>query len=395
MYKIQTLNKISSKGINLLDRDKYEIASEFQNPDGIILRSFKMHDMEIHQNVQAIARAGAGVNNIPVEKCTNSGIVVFNTPGANANSVKELAISGMLLAARNIPNGLIWAQTLKSEGDEVPKLVENGKSQFNGFEIAGKTLGVIGLGAIGVMVANAAYNLGMSVKGYDPFITVDKAWELHSHITKSRGIDELISECEFISIHVPLTDETRGMFNKERFHLMKDGVTLLNFARGGLVNNADLKEAIDSGKVGGYVTDFPDEELLNMQNVICLPHLGASTAEAEDNCAVMAVNQMQAYLECGNIVNSVNFPECELPFTTDYRLTISNKNIPNMVGQISHIIAQAGINIQAMVNKHRDTIAYNIINIDSPLTDEDIANISRIDGVLRVRMLSKKDVSCT
>lgn len=394
MYKIQTLNKISNVGLDQMHHDEYEIASEFQNPDGIILRSFKMHDMTLPDNLKAVARAGAGVNNIPVEVCSDKGIVVFNTPGANANSVKELVITGMLLASRNIPASLDWVKTLKDKGDEVPKLVEKGKSRFTGAELSGKKLGIIGLGAIGVMVANAAHALGMTVFGYDPFITVDKAWELHSNISKSRSIDELISECDFISVHVPLSDKTRGMFNSERFNIMKGDVVLLNFARGGLVNNSDLKDAIASGKVCSYVTDFPDEELLHTENVICLPHLGASTLEAEENCAVMAVNQVKEYLECGNIINSVNFPDCDLPFTTPFRITVANKNVPNMVGQISHIIAEAGINIQAMVNKHRDSLAYNIINIDSPLSENDIETLRNIDGILKVRMFSQEGKEC-
>ncbi len=395
MFQIQTLNKISTIGLDRMHHDEYEVASEFHNPDGIILRSFKMHDMDLPNNLKCIARAGAGVNNIPVEKCTDKGIVVFNTPGANANSVKELVITGMLLASRNIPSSIKWVETLKDKGDEVPKLVEKGKSQFTGNELFGKKLGIIGLGAIGVMVANAAHTLGMTVVGYDPFITVDKAWELHSNINKSRSIDELISECDYISVHVPLSDKTRGMFNSDRFRLMKNNVVLLNFARGGLVNNSDLKAAVADGKICAYVTDFPDEELLHMENVICLPHLGASTVEAEDNCAVMAVDQLKDYLECGNIVNSVNFPDCDLPFSSPYRITVANKNIPNMVGQISHIIAEAKINILDMVNKHRDNLAYNIINIDSPLSEEDIEKLGNVDGIFKVRMFSRKEKACT
>ncbi|MFW6365287.1 MAG: phosphoglycerate dehydrogenase [Spirochaetota bacterium] len=394
MYKIQTLNKISNTGLDLFFHADYEIASEFQNPDGIILRSYNMHDMTLPSNLKAVARAGAGVNNIPVDACTEKGIVVFNTPGANANSVKELVLTAMLLASRNIPSALDWTKTLHDKGDEVPRLVEKGKSQFTGNEISGKKLGIVGLGAIGVMVANAAHALGMTVMGFDPFITVDKAWELHYNISKSRSIDELISECDYIAVHVPLSDTTRGMFNRERFQLMKGNVVLLNFARGGLVNNADLREAFEQDRICAYVTDFPDEELLSTNGVICLPHLGASTVEAEENCAVMAASQLKEYLECGNITNSVNFPDCELPLSTDYRITIADKNIPNMVGQISHIIAEAGINIQDMVNKHRDNLAYNIINIGSPLSDADIDRLRKIDGVLNVRMFTQKSEKC-
>lgn len=385
MFKIQTLNKISPVGLNLLPRDNYEIASEFTNPDGIILRSFTMHDMELPDSLRAIARAGAGVNNIPVEKCTDNGIVVFNTPGANANSVKELVITGMLLAARNINSALKWTDTLADKGDEVPKLVEKGKSQFVGTELAGKKLGIVGLGAIGVLVANAAHGLGMEVIGFDPFITVDNAWDLHHNISKSRSLDDLISECDYISVHVPFNDATRGMLNKDRFKLMKNDVVLLNFARGGIVNNADLKQAIEDGKIKAYVTDFPDEEILNMDKTIPLPHLGASTVEAEDNCAKMAALQIKDYLETGNIRNSVNFPACELACTTKYRLVVANKNIPNMVGQISHIIAEAGLNIEDMMNKHKNDLAYNIINIDGKLGDNNIDKLKSIEGVVMVK----------
>lgn len=394
MYKIQTLNKISSKGLNHLHHDDYEIASEFQNPDGIVLRSFKMHDTPLSDNLKAIARAGAGVNNIPIDACTDKGIVVFNTPGANANSVKELVLTGMLISSRNIPTALDWVKTLNDKGDEVPRLVEKGKSQFTGREIAGKKLGIIGLGAIGVNVANAAHGLGMSVMGYDPFITVDKAWELHSNITKCRSIDELIAESDYISVHVPLNDKTRNMFRKERFQLMKGNVVLLNFARGGLVNNNDLKEAFDKKKLAAYVTDFPDEDLLATGGVISLPHLGASTVEAEENCAIMACEQLKDYLECGNVVNSVNFPDCELPMSTPYRITIANRNIPKMVGQITNIIAEAGLNIQDMVNKHHDNLAYNIIDLDSPLEESDIEKLRSIDGVLKVRLIENRDSEC-
>ena len=390
MYKIQTLNKISSKGLDLLPRDMYEIASEIGHPDGIILRSFKMHDMELPRSLKAVARAGAGVNNIPIEKCTDKGIAVFNTPGANANSVKELVFTGMLLAARNVKEALEWIPSLDGKGDEVPKLVEKGKSQFTGTEISGKKIGVVGLGAIGVMVANTATALGMEVLGFDPFITVDNAWDLHHSITRCRSIDDLLAECDYISLHVPLNDNTKGLLNKERFKNINRNIVILNFARGGLVNNADLKEAIEEGKVACYVTDFPDQELLQTKNVINLPHLGASTEEAEENCAVMAANQLKDYLENGNIKNSVNFPECDLPFTTDHRLVIANKNIPNMVGQISSIIAVDGINIQDMVNKHKNDLAYNIINIDGEIAETTIEKIRKIDGILMVRFFKKE-----
>ncbi|MDA3899899.1 MAG: phosphoglycerate dehydrogenase [Spirochaetes bacterium] len=389
MYKIQTLNKIAVKGLDRMTHDNYEIASEMSSPDGIIVRSFKMNDMELPDNLKAIARAGAGVNNIPVEKCTEKGVVVFNTPGANANSVKELVFTGMLMSARKIKDALEWVPSLEGKGDEVPKLVEKGKSQFTGTEISGKKIGIIGLGAIGVMVANTANALGMKVVGFDPFITVDNAWDLHHSIARCRSIDELTAECDYISLHIPLNDNTRGLMNKDRFKMMRKNTVLLNFARGGLVNNADLRVALDEGKVALYVTDFPDEELISMKNVINLPHLGASTEEAEENCAVMAVEQMKEYLENGTITNSINFPECNLPFTTDHRLVIANRNIPNMVGQISSIIAVDDINIQDMVNKHKNELAYNIINIDGEISDSTLEKIKNIDGVLMARFFKK------
>jgi D-3-phosphoglycerate dehydrogenase / 2-oxoglutarate reductase len=387
MFKIQTLNKISSVGLDLLPHDNYEIASEISNPDAIILRSFKMHEMELSENTKAIARAGAGVNNIPIDKCSENGIVVFNTPGANANAVKELVLSGMLLSSRQLASAMEWVKTLSDKGDQVPQLVEKGKSNFQGSEIKGKKLGVIGLGAIGVMVANDAIALGMKVCGFDPFISVESAWGLNTNVEKCISIDHLLSECDFISIHVPLSDSTRGLFNADKFKLMKDGVVLLNFARGGLVNNADLNEALKSNKIYRYVTDFPDEDLINMQKVICLPHLGASTEEAENNCAKMAASELRDYLEKGTIKNSVNFPSCELPASSDHRLIIANKNIPNMVGQITTVLAAEKINIADMINKHKDNIAYNIIDIDSVLSEQTINKIKEIEGVIMIRTI--------
>lgn len=388
MYKIQTLNKIAPVGLDLLPLDNYEIASEFANPDAIILRSFKMHDMELPLTLKAVARAGAGVNNIPIEKCTDRGIVVFNTPGANANSVKELVVTGMLLSARNIRGAMNYTGTLAGKGDEIPKLVEKDKANFVGTELKGKRLGVIGLGAIGVLVANAAAGLGMEVSGYDPFISVENAWELTRVVKKSRSLEEMLQECDYLTIHVPLSDNTKGLLNAEKFKLARPGLVVLNFARGGLVNNKDLLDAIDSGRIGAYVTDFPEEELLGNPKVLCLPHLGASTAEAEDNCAVMAARQLRNYLELGDIKNSVNFPQCDLPFTSKFRLTVANRNIPNMVGQITAIIAAKGINIQDMVNKHREGLAYNIINIDTAPTEEELDLLRKIEGILMVRLIA-------
>ncbi|MBD3317649.1 MAG: 3-phosphoglycerate dehydrogenase [Chitinivibrionales bacterium] len=387
MYKIQTLNKISPRGLDLFPREDYEIASEILNPDGILVRSFKMHDMELPPSVKAIGRAGAGVNNIPVEGCTDRGIVVFNTPGANANGVKELVIAALFITSRNIIPAVAWAKELKGKGDQVPKLVEKGKSQFAGPEIAGKKLGVIGLGAIGVMVANDAAALGMEVIGYDPFISVEAAWGLSRNIQRAVGLESLVAEADYITIHAPLTNNTRGMINHDKLALMKKGVRILNFARGGLVNNADLKEALAEGGVGAYMTDFPDDDLLHIDNVIPLPHLGASTPEAEDNCASMAVTQLRNYLEHGNIKNSVNFPDCEMAPSDGGRLTVANRNVPNMVGQITAILASEGLNIDDMINKHHDGLAYNIIDFDGELTEEAAGKIRGIEGVVMVRVL--------
>ena len=391
MFKIQTLNKISLTGLSLLERDKYETASEMANPDGIILRSFKMHDMELPASLKAVARAGAGVNNIPIDKCTEKGIVVFNTPGANANSVKELVIAGMLTSVRRIPEAIDWCKTLADKGDEVPQLVEKGKSQFAGTEIKGKTLGVIGLGAIGVMVANTAAAMGMKVIGSDPYISVDAAWGLSREVKKAISLDSLIAESDFITVHVPLTDTTKGMFNADKFAIMKKGTVLLNFARGGLVKNEDLKAAIEAGTIAKYMTDFPDAELIGMENVICVPHLGASTEEAEDNCAAMAAEEIKDYLEFGNIKNSVNFPDCSMPFTGRKRITIINKDMPNVIGQFSSIIAADKINIAEFINKSKKGYAYNIIEIDSNVTDELLADVveklKAAEGVIAVRLI--------
>lgn len=391
MFKIQTLNKISLAGLSLLERDKYETASEMANPDGIILRSFKMHDMELPASLKAVARAGAGVNNIPIDKCTEKGIVVFNTPGANANSVKELVIAGMLTSVRRIPEAIDWCKTLADKGDEVPQLVEKGKSQFAGTEIKGKTLGVIGLGAIGVMVANTAAAMGMKVIGSDPYISVDAAWGLSREVKKAISLDSLIAESDFITVHVPLTDTTKGMFNADKFAIMKKGTVLLNFARGGLVKNEDLKAAIEAGTIAKYMTDFPDAELIGMENVICVPHLGASTEEAEDNCAAMAAEEIKDYLEFGNIKNSVNFPDCSMPFTGRKRITIINKDMPNVIGQFSSIIAADKINIAEFINKSKKGYAYNIIEIDSEVSDELMADVieklKAAEGVIAVRLI--------
>ncbi|WP_372773289.1 phosphoglycerate dehydrogenase [Mangrovibacterium sp.] len=388
MFKIQTLNKIDPKGLKNFPLDQYEIASEFSNPDAIIVRSQAMHDMDLPKSLKAIARAGAGVNNIPIEKCTDSGVVVFNTPGANAHAVKELVLAGMLLASRGIAPSIEWAKTLIGKGDEVPALVEAGKKNFGGNEIRGKTLAVIGLGAIGVLIANAAQSLGMEVLGYDPYISVKQAWRLSRNVKRAEGIEVLLSNADFVTINIPQTAETKGYINKDKIKMMKNGVRILNFARGGLVNTADMAEALESGKVGCYVTDFPDEATLKMKNVIAIPHLGASTEESETNCAIMAVDQVRDFLEKGNIVNSVNFPEAEMERNGGPRLVIANKNVPNMVSQISSLLASEGLNIANMLNKNKADIAYNIIDIDGSVPSAELAEkLGNIEGVIMVRVL--------
>jgi len=387
MFKIQTLNKISQNGLDLLPHENFEHASEIGNPDGIILRSFKMHDLELPQSLKAIARAGAGVNNIPIEKCSEKGVVVFNTPGANANGVKELVLLGLLISSRKVFRGIKWAKSLSEGCDDVSKTIEKGKSDFSGQEIKGKKLGVIGLGAIGVMVANDAESLGMEVSGYDPFMSVEAAWGLSRSVIKAVSFDSIISDSDYISIHIPLNDKTKGIFNKEKFSIMKKGMRILNFARGGLVNNTDLKEAIDKGIVEMYVTDFPNEELLDNDSIIPIPHLGASTPESEENCAIMAVNQIRDYLENGNIVNSVNFPECVLAPSGTKRILIANKNVPNIIGQFTSILAKENINISDMLNKSKGDYAYNIIDIDGDTDQNVIDKLMSVEGVSMVRVV--------
>jgi len=390
MYKIMQLNKIAANGLASFPLDQYEIGTEIKNPDAVLLRSFKMHDMELPKSLLAVGRAGAGVNNIPIDKCSEKGVVVFNTPGANANAVKELTITGLFLASRDIAGGISYTTTLKGKGAEVPALVEKNKKNFAGVEIEGKTLGVVGLGKIGVMVANAALDLGMQVIGYDPFISVESAWGLSREVKRAAGLDALISESDYISLHTPLTDATRGMIGAEKFGLMKKDVRILNFSRGGIVNNDDLARAIKAGQVARYVTDFPDDELLNMENVIAIPHLGASTNEAEGNCAVMVARQVRDFIENGNIKNSVNYPKCRLERNSDFRIVVTNKNIPNMVGQISTILAEANINIVEMLNKSKGDYAYSMIDVSSKPDEKIIDAIFNIEGVIKVRFLNLK-----
>lgn len=388
MFDILTLNKISELGLNKFDAEKYTVSDNCENPDGIILRSFAMHDMELPASLKAVARAGAGVNNIPIDACTEKGIVVFNTPGANANAVKELVIAALFLAGRNITGGIEWAKTLIGKGADVPKLVEKGKGQFVGPEIKGKTLGVIGLGAIGVMVANAAHQLGMDVIGYDPYLTIDAAWHLSERVHKAKDMNEVFAKSDYITLHVPQNDSTKNMICSDTLKLMKDGVRILNFSRGGLVNEAHLAAAIEEKKVACYVTDFPSEAVLSMDNVIAIPHLGASTPESEDNCAVMAACELVDYLENGNIKNSVNFPACAMAREGSGRVTILHKNIPNMLSQFSSLMAEKKLNILNMMNKNKGENAYTIMDIDGTV-DADIENtLSKIEGVLGVRVFN-------
>lgn len=388
MFKIQTLNKIDTEGLRLMPLDNYEIASELPAPDAIILRSYNMHEMELPSTLKAVARAGAGVNNIPIDKCTEKGVVVFNTPGANANGVKELVVAGLLLSSRDITESIVWAKTLVGKGDEVPSLIEKGKNNFAGQEIQGKTLAVIGLGAIGVLVANAAHAMGMKVVGYDPYMSVKQALQLSNQVKLVKGIQSLLSQADYITLNIPLTPETKNYINKEKFGMMKPGVRILNFARGGLVDLDALSEAIESGKVARYVTDFPNEKTLQMKNVISIPHLGASTSESETNCAVMAVNQLKDFLEEGNIKNSVNFPEAQMDRNGGVRILIANQNVPNMVSQISSVLATEGLNIDNMLNKKHENIAYNIIDVAQPKVGDSLAEkLKAINGVFMVRII--------
>jgi D-3-phosphoglycerate dehydrogenase len=387
MFKIQTLNKIAAIGLDQLPRDQYEVASEILNPDAVLVRSADMLKLELPATLKGIARAGAGVNNIPVDTCTGKGVVVFNTPGANANGVKELVIAGLIMAARNVAPALVWARSLSGKGEEVPKLIEKGKGDYAGVEIKGKKLGVIGLGAIGVMVANDAEALGMEVSGYDPFISVEAAWGLSRTVKRAPRLETLIAESDYITLHLPLSDKTKGLIGKEKFAIMKKGVRLVNFARGGLVNNKDLKNAIAEGIIAAYVTDFPDDELISMDNVVAIPHLGASTEEAENNCAIMAVRQLRNFLENGDVKNSVNFPDCGLPRSAAQRIVVATDNVPNMLGQITAILAADKVNIAEMLNKSKGQLAYNIIDVDSAVTEKHVERIKGIKGVIMARIV--------
>jgi D-3-phosphoglycerate dehydrogenase len=387
MIRVSLLNKISDRGLKLMPAERYECTESLAEPHGILVRSANMLDMKLPETLLAVARAGAGVNNIPVDRCSEKGIVVFNTPGANANSVKELVIMSLIMASRNIVSAVHWVKSLAKRGEEVTGLVEKGKSTYAGKEVKGKRLGVIGLGSVGVMVANDALALGMEVRGFDPFISVDHAWGLARGVGKAEDLDSLLAESDFITLHVPLNARTRGMLNAENFSKMKMGAVLLNFARGGLVSNQALRSALDQGILSAYVTDFPDDDLLNLDGVIPVPHLGASTAEAEENCAVMAVCQLMEFFEKGTIRNSVNLPDCDLAMTGKVRITVFNRNVPNMIGQITPILAGKNINIANMLNRSRDDFAYTIIDTDGGVDRSIVEKIRSVEGVLRVRQL--------
>ena len=378
MYNVLTLNKIAAVGTDHLGAG-YTYGDNVQDPDAILVRSAAMHDMEFGDNLRAIARAGAGTNNIPKDKCTEQGIVVFNTPGANANALKELVLAGLLLSSRKIVEGIEWAKTLKGNGDAVAKMVEKGKSQFVGPEITGKTLGVIGLGAIGILVANAAVALGMNVVGFDPFVSVPNALKLNPHVKLMKSNEEVMTSCDYLTIHVPLTPDTKDMVNAEMIAKMKDGVRILNYSRDGLVNCEAVLEALKSGKVAKYVTDFGNDMILGEENVIVLPHLGASTPESEDNCAVMACNQVKEYLENGNIINSVNYPAISLPRSGDKRICVMHKNVPERLHD-----ALAGMTVVGMLTKSRGDVAYTIIDVAG---DADTEKLAAVEGVVRVRVI--------
>ena len=386
-YKILALNSISMEGLQRLPRDRYEVSSDIGHPDAILVRSAKMHDMTLPESVLAVARAGAGVNNVPVTALSKRGIPVFNAPGANANAVKELVLAGMLLSARNLCQAWSFVEHLKEDGAALDKAVEAGKKQFVGFELPGRTLGVVGLGAIGVQVANAALALGMRVVGFDPQITVERAWQMSSAVEQARNLDELFSRSDFVTVHVPLLDATRGLVNAARIQLMPDKAVVLNFARGEIVDEGAVIAALEAGKLTAYVSDFPSRALIGNPKVISLPHLGASTHEAEANCAVMVADNLRSYLEDGTIRYSVNFPDADVVRTSAQRITIANANVPNMVGQISTCLGDAGLNIADLLNKSRGELAYTIVDLDGAINEATLVRIRAIPGVLSVRDL--------
>jgi len=386
MYRIKTLNKISPAGLKILPRDRYEISDGAENEDGILVRSADMHEYDFPPALRAVARAGAGTNNIPVDRCSEVGIVVFNTPGANANAVKELAVCALLLASRGVVQGAEWVKAQPAD-ETLEKAVEKGKSQFVGPELMGKSLGVIGLGAIGVQVANIATELGMTVYGYDPFLSVDSALSLSRLVHLSHDLGTIYKNCDYITLHVPANGETKGMINADAFSMMKGGVRIVNLARGTLVNDTDMLAALDSGKVACYVTDFPNGSIMGGRNVVAIPHLGASTPESEENCAVMAAQQMRDYLENGNIVNSVNLPSLTQPWSGVSRICIINRNVPAVLANITTVLSKDGVNVENMTNKSKGNYAYTIVDVNAKIKDGVADEIRALDGVIRVRLL--------
>lgn len=386
MYNIKTYNKISNVAVREFDSAKYSISDNAENPVGAIVRSAALHDVEFDKSLLAIARAGAGTNNIPVDRCAEEGIVVFNTPGANANAVKELVIAGLMLSSRKVAAAIDWAKTLKGNGDQVGKMVEKGKGNFVGPEIMGKTLGVVGLGAIGVLVANAAEKLGMKVYGYDPYLSIKNAWNLSSSVKYCDNLADIYANCDYITLHIPCTKDTKGSINNIAFAQMKDGVRILNFARGELVNSADMIDALGNGKVASYVVDFPSDEMIGVENVTAIPHLGASTPESEDNCAYMAAHELIDYIENGNIVNSVNFPSISMPRNGDARLCVIHKNVPGIISTITTVLAEQNINVHNMQNASKGDYAYSILDVEN-VFDGIEDKLMADESIIRVRIL--------
>lgn len=387
MFKVLVLNNISDKGLNLLS-DNYEVGTDIKDPDAILVRSADMHNLEIPRSVKFVGRAGAGVNNIPIDKCSEEGIVVCNTPGANANAVREIVMAGLLLASRKIIQGINWINNVDPTEVDVEKLVESNKSDYTGPELKGKKLGVIGLGKIGVLVANAAVDMGMKVYGFDPYISIDNAWGLSSKVKRAKNVEKVFENVDYVTLHMPYMEETKNYINEEVLQNAKDGIRILNFARGGLVNNEAIKKAIKEGKVSTYVTDFPNKNLVGVENIITIPHLGASTPESEENCAEMIVEEMMQYLENGNIINSVNYPDVDMgKIDTTGRITINHHNVPNMIAQVTAILAKDDINISNLTNANKGKYAYTLINTDSPVSLKVKEDLYKIKGVTRVRIL--------
>lgn len=387
MYQIKTYNKISAVGLDLLDKEKYTVSDSAEAPVGAIVRSAALHEEKFAPSLIAIARAGAGTNNIPTDRCSEEGIVVFNTPGANANAVKELVIAGLFLSSRKIVSAIEWAKDLKGNGDAVGKMVEKGKSAFAGPEILGKKLGVIGLGAIGVLVANAACDLGMEVYGYDPYLSLQNAWNLSHNVIRATDMKDIFTNCDYISLHIPLNANTKGTINEKTLASMKDGVRILNFARDGLVNSADMIAALESGKVASYVVDFPTDEMIGVDGVVCIPHLGASTPESEDNCAVMAAEELMDYIENGNITHSVNLPDASMPRSANMRICVIHRNIPNMITSVTSVLANDNVNIENLLNKSKGDYAYTMLDVNECDAASVSAHIGAVEGIIRVRVI--------